>query len=87
MTVIFAPKQLLIMRHISPRWVFIIVGFLLLAVSDFADSALLLIIGVLVISYGLFGDSPDAKDISDEEFRITEDTHYFNGEEEDEESV
>lgn len=71
------------MRHISPRWVFIIVGFLLLAVSDFADSALLLIIGVLLISYGLFGDSPAANDISDDEFRITEETHYFSQEDED----
>ncbi len=80
---IFVPKQLLIMRHISPRWVFIIVGFLLLAVSDFADSALLLIIGVLVISYGIFGESPAANDISDEEFRITEDTYYFNQEDDE----
>ncbi|MCQ2161599.1 MAG: hypothetical protein MJY97_11030 [Bacteroidales bacterium] len=71
------------MRHISPRWVFIIVGFLLLAVSDFADSALLLIIGVLLISYGLFGDSPASNDIGDEEFRITEETHYFSQEDED----
>lgn len=70
------------MRHISPRWIYIILGVLLLAVSDYVSSALPLIAGVLLLVYGIYGEREIPGEVSDEEYRITEEEHYYKKDDE-----
>lgn len=72
------------MRHINVRWIYIIVGVLLLALSDYVNSAFPLIAGSLLVIFGIYGSSFETEGLSDEEIQITEETHYFGQEEDDE---
>lgn len=69
------------MRHISQRWICIMLGVLLLAISDYVSSVLPLIAGVLLLVYGIYGEREIPEEVSDEEYRITEEEYYYKKDE------